>query len=429
MTRLRSTPDSASASSEKRFSMDFWMFLIGQTISNVGSSFTIFLLPLLVFKLTGSALNLAFITAAEYAPYLLFGLIIGAWVDRVDRKRLMIYTDITQSLIICTVPLLAALGLLSVWWLYVVGFVSSTLWICFNTAEFGAVPSLVHKDNLVAANGYLQASYSTAAVVGPLLAGLLVALVPIPPVLLFDAVSFLLSALLLKLISTRFNADRVDQRRFGDLRRDVAEGLSFVLGHPILRNICLMMCLVNCIGFTVYTQLVLFAKERLVASDTQVGFLYAAGSVGMIALALAASPLRKHVSFSKVAIGTLMVGGSLIVLLASTSWYWAAVLLWASIWGLVVLFDINANSLWQQIVPDRLLGRVQSVVWVLSWSAIPLGAFIGGVAIEQTQDITLVYRTIGVMIFLIAFAFSFTALGRAEHYLPQEAADETKTKG
>jgi hypothetical protein len=117
------------------------------------------------------------------------------------------------------------------------------------------------------------------------------------------------------------------------------------------------------------------------------------------------------------------------VLFASTSWYWAAVLLWASIWGLVVLFDINANSLWQQIVPDRLLGRVQSVVWVLSWSAIPLGAFIGGVAIEQTQDITLVYRIIGVMIFLIAFAFSFTALGRAEHYLPQEAAEETKTKG
>ena len=424
MTQLPPTSNRANVPARSRFSAEFWKFLLGQTVSNVGSSFTIFVLPLLVFKLTGSALNLALVAFAGYLPYLFFGLIIGAWVDRVDRKRLMIYVEITQSLIICSVPLLAALGLLSVWWLYVVGFVSSTLWICFNTAEFGAVPSLVHKDNLVRANGYLQASYSTAAVVGPLLAGLLVALVPIPPVLLFDAVSFLLSALLLKLISTRFNADRVDQRRFGDLRRDVAEGLSFVLGHPILRNICLMMCLVNCIGFTVYTQLVLFAKERLVVSDIQVGFLYAAGSVGMIALALAASPLRKHVSFSKVAIGTLMVGGSLIVLLSSTSWYWAAVLLWASIWGLVVLFDINANSLWQQIVPNRLLGRVQSVVWVLSWSAIPLGAFIGGVAIEQTQHVALVYGAIGVAIFLIGLLFSFTALGRAEQYLPAQQPTE-----
>src|SRR5919106_1426908 len=265
MTQLPPTSNRANVPARSRFGAEFWKFLLGQTVSNVGSSFTIFVLPLLVFKLTGSALNLALVAAAEYVPYLLFGLIIGAWVDRVDRKRLMIYTDISQSLIICSVPLLAALGLLSVWWLYVVGFVSSTLWICFNTAEFGAVPSLVHKDDLVAANGYLQASYSTAAVIGPLMAGLLVALVPIPPVLLFDAVSFLLSALLLKLIGTRFNADRVDQRRSGDLRRDVAEGLSFVLGHPILRNICLMMCLVNCIGFTVYTQLVLFAKERLTA--------------------------------------------------------------------------------------------------------------------------------------------------------------------
>src|SRR5215207_11726971 len=135
MIRSRSTPDSASKAGEKSFGMDFRKFLLGQTISNIGSSFTIFLLPLLVFKLTGSALNLAFITAAEYVPYLLFGLIIGAWVDRVDRKRLMIYVEITQSLIICSVPILAALGVLSVWWLYVVGFVSSTLWICFNTAE------------------------------------------------------------------------------------------------------------------------------------------------------------------------------------------------------------------------------------------------------------------------------------------------------
>jgi len=409
----------------RRFGAEFWKFLLGQTVSNVGSSFTIFVLPLLVFKLTGSALNLALVASAEYIPYLLFGLIIGAWVDRVDRRRLMILTDIAQALVISSIPLLAALGLLSVWWIYVVGFVSSTLWIFFNTAEFAAVPSLVLREDLPAANGYLQASYATATVVGPLLAGLLVAVAPIYLVLVVDALSFLVSALTVGFIKVSFNdADSAEQQRSERFQRDVAEGLRYVLGHPILRNTCLMMALVSCVGFTVYAQLVFYAKERLGASDTQVGLLYAAGSVGMIALALVASPLRRRLSFSKVMLGTLMLQGVLTILLASTRWYWVGMLLWAAMWGLVVLLDINSNSLWQMIVPNRLLGRVQSVVNVLSWSTIPLGTFIGGVAIEQTQDVALVYRAIGIILFLTALAFSFTALGHAERYLPQGEAQE-----
>jgi MFS family permease len=425
MTQLPPTSNRANVPARSRFGAEFWKFLLGQTVSNVGSSFTIFVLPLLVFKLTGSAFNLALVASAEYIPYLLFGLIIGAWVDRVDRRRLMILTDIAQALVISSIPLLGALGLLSVWWIYAVGFVSSTLWIFFNTAEFAAVPSLVPEEDLPAANGYLQASYATATVVGPLLAGLIVAVAPIHLVLVVDALSFLVSALAVGLIKVSFNdADSAERQRSERLQRDVVEGLRYVLGHPILRNTCLMMALVSCVGFTVYAQLVFYAKERLGASDAQVGLLYAAGSVGMIAFALVASPLRRRLSFSKVMLGTLMLQGVLTVLLASTRWYWVGVLLWAVMWGLVVLLDINSNSLWQMIVPNRLLGRVQSVVNVLSWSTIPLGTFIGGVAIELTQDVALVYRAIGIVIFLAALAFSFTALGHAERYLPQGESQE-----
>src|SRR5215470_17543677 len=112
-----------SLPTNQRPSADFWKFWTGQTISNLGSSFTAFALPLLVYKLTGSALNLAITTAATYLPYLLFGLLIGAWVDRVDRKRLMLYTDIGRAAVIVTIPLLAAVNLLPVWWIYVVTFI------------------------------------------------------------------------------------------------------------------------------------------------------------------------------------------------------------------------------------------------------------------------------------------------------------------
>src|SRR5437899_8975131 len=162
---------SADTTSLKRAkTIDFWKFWTGETISNLGSSFTQFALPLLVFKLTGSALNLGIATAAAFLPYLLFGLVIGAWVDRLDRKRMMILVDLGRAAVIATIPVLAALGVLRVWQIYAVGFLSSVLTIFFESGEFAAIPSLVGKEDLVGANGKIQASYSAGAVLGPLLA-------------------------------------------------------------------------------------------------------------------------------------------------------------------------------------------------------------------------------------------------------------------
>jgi MFS family permease len=399
---------------------DFWKFWVGQAISNLGSSFTLFALPLLVYQLTGSALNLGLMTAVEFLPYVLFGLVLGAWADRVDRKHMMILTDVARAAIIASIPLLAGLDLLLVWWIYAVGFISSTLKICFDAGEFAAVPSLVGKDGLIKANGRIQASYSAAFFLGPFLAGALLVLMPVQTILLFDALSFLASALALALVTGSFNVEGADKKTLATLREDVVEGLRYVLSHPVLRNISIMMALINFLAATTHSQLVLFAKERLGASDSQVGLLYSAGALGVAVLSLAADPVRKRLSFSKAALGALMLYGLLIFGLAFVTFYWIAVPVWALALGFGIFFNINTSSLRQAIVPNRMLGRVQSIAAVLAWSAIPLGAFLGGLAIEETQNVALVYGMIGVLVFLVAFAFSFTALGRAERYLEQE---------
>ncbi len=115
-------------------SSDFWKFWIGQTISNLGTSFTLFALPLLVFRLTGSAVNLALSVVAYSLPYLLFGLPIGAWADRVDRRRLMIGADLARAAVIGAVPLLAAVHQLSIWRIYGLAFAASLLAIGFDAA-------------------------------------------------------------------------------------------------------------------------------------------------------------------------------------------------------------------------------------------------------------------------------------------------------
>jgi MFS family permease len=401
-----------------RRARDFWTFFTGQTISNLGTSFTLFALPLLVFQLTKSPLNLAIATAADMLPYLLFGLLIGAWVDRVNRKRLMILTDLTRAAVIATIPLMASLGHLTVVWIYGVAFVHATLGIFFNSAEFAAIPSLVSMDDLVAANGRVQASYSAAQVAGPLLAGVLVVLVPLPALMLFDAASFLLSVFSLTLIRTSFNqAETTGERKH--ILRDVVDGLRYVVRHPVLRNISAMMALVNFVGVTTAAQLVFFARTQLHASYSQVAWLYSAGSVGVVVMGLLAGVFRKRWSFSQVALGALMVSGLLTVAFALTPIYWVGLVLWGLTVGLGILFNINTGSLRQAIVPNHMLGRVISIASVLAWSAIPLGSLLGGYAIQQTHNVVLVYVVIGVLTFLIPLMFSFTALGHAERYLPK----------
>ena len=139
--------------------------------------------------------------------------------------------------------------------------------------------------------------------------------------------------------------------------------------------------------------------------------LYPAGGVGIVLLSLAAGPIRGRVSFSKAALGALMLHGLLTLALALTS-------------GFGLFFNINTTSIRQAIVPNRMLGRVQTVAVVLAWLAVPLGSALGGLAIEWTANAALVYGVIGVSAFLVAFAFSFTALGKAEGYLPSRQGHE-----
>lgn len=409
----------------KRLSLNFWKFLAGETISSLGTSFTMFALPLLVYQLTGSSLNLALSTAANLLPYLLFGLVIGAWADRLDRKRMMIIVDLLLALSITSIPVVYLLKMLTVWWIYGAGFVTSTLGIFFTAGQFAAIPSLVDHDDLVTANGRIQASFAGARILGPLLAGALLFVMPLPTLLFLDAASFLVSACTLSLVTSSFNSSS-EKREKKHILRDVREGLRYVLHHPVLRTLSIMLALVNFIATTSNAQIVLFADRQLGAHGGQVSFLFAAGGAGTVVFSLLAGRLRKHWSFSRVALTTLAIDGLLILGLAFTHWFWAGVLLWALIQGAGILTNINTGSLRQAIVPNELLGRVISIAGVLAWSAIPLGSLLGGLLIQWTQNVGLVYAGIGILIFLIPVTFAFTSLGHVERYLPKTDEEPDK---
>jgi Na+/melibiose symporter-like transporter len=299
----------APAGGRARLGRDFWFYFSGQAVSQLGGSFTNFALPLLVFKLTHSATNLALTTAAEFVPYLLFGLPFGAVVDRFDRKRLMLGSDIAQAFVIAVIPVLAIGGSLRVADIYAVTFVQSTLGIIFNCGEFAAIPALVGERELVTANARIMATNNAGQILGPGLAGALVAFVPVAGLLFVDAGSFLVSSGCLALIRCSFNAG-TPARRPADsairaLLADVREGLAYVWSNPVLRSISIMMALINLVAATANSQLVLFARRALHATNSEIGFLYAAGAVGIVAVSLVAGPIRRRVSFAVTALGAV----------------------------------------------------------------------------------------------------------------------------
>lgn len=423
-------PVTSGPAQRRTLGRDFWLYFSGQLISQVGGSFTLFALPLLVFKLTHSPTSLAVTTAANLVPYLLFGLVLGAVVDRLDRKRMMLLTDVGRACVIVVLPLLALSGGLRVEAIYAVAFVQSTLGILFNCGEFAAIPSLVGQDDLVAANGRIMATNSAGQIVGPILAGVLVTLMSPADLLFFDAASFLVSAASLAAIRRSFNAAEPPSPSGAGLTgllNDVRAGLRYVWSHPVLRSISLMMALINFVASTENSQLVLFAKRALGATDSQVAVLYAAGAAGVVLVSVSAAAIRRRLSFAVTALGALTVSGLSVTAMALLGSYPAALVLWAASSGFGLLLNINTSSLRQAIVPSHLYGRVVSVAMVLAWSAIPLGALAGAAAIQLTGSVAEVYAVTGALTALIALSFAFSAVRQGDRYLAAGTASTTDT--
>jgi hypothetical protein len=260
-----------------------------------------------------------------------------------------------------------------------------------------------------------------------------VAFVPVADLLFVDAGSFLLSSGCLALIRGSFNAATPAGRPAGSAIRallaDVREGLAYVWSNPVLRSISIMMALINLVATTADSQLVLFARRALHATNSEIGFLYAAGAVGVVVVSLVAAPIRRRFSFAVTALGALVLTGLTMTAMALAGSYPAALVLWAASSGFGMLLNINTIALRQAIVPPQFYGRVVSVAQVLAWSAIPLGSLAGAAAINLSGSVTGVYAVIGGLIAAIALAFAFSPVAHGDRYLAEAAGRRAGSAG
>src|SRR5215213_2045287 len=183
--------------------VEFRRLWAAQSASLFGSEITALALPLMaVLLLDASPAQMGFLAAAGTAPFLLCSLPAGVWIDRRQRRPVLIAADIARAVLLLSIPLMASRGILRIEQLYAVTFVVGVLGVFFEVAHYAYVPSLVGRESVVEGNSKLQISYSAAEAGGPGVAGLLVQFISAPGDIAIDAISFLVSAVLLRRIES-----------------------------------------------------------------------------------------------------------------------------------------------------------------------------------------------------------------------------------
>ena len=348
-------------------------------ISTMGDGVREAALPLLAASLTKDPGAVAAVAFAGRLPWLLFSLLSGAVVDRLDRKRIMWQVDTLRALVVTGLAAAVLLEATSILLLAVVAFVLGTGETLFDNAAQSLMPALVARERLEEANSRLYiVQISAEEFVGPPLGSFLFAVVAASAPFFLDAGSFFAAAGLVLAMAGTYRPRR-HSREHPRLRTEIADGLTWLWRHRLLRTLAVMLGVWNLVTMASGAVFVLFATEDLHVSKAGYGLLFSAGAVGSIAGGLLATRVSRRLGPGRALMTAVVVSALLTFGVALTSNAYLVGLFGAAASMLAIVWNIVTVSLRQAVIPDELLGRVNSVYRFLGWGMMPLGAALGGV--------------------------------------------------
>lgn len=391
-----SLPDPSKAAPKQRslaFHFDFRQLWVGDTISQVGGAVSGLAIPYIaVTLLAATEFQMGLLEALLGLGFLIVGLPAGAWVDRWRKRRVMISADIFRAGALFTVVAAIWMDALSLAHLMAAAVGVGVATVFFDVSYQSFVPGLVGRDRVVEGNAKLQGSQSVAQSGGPALGGLLLKYVGAGPVIAINAFSFLFSALFLWRIRHREETPAMETRR--PLRVEIAEGLTFVLKHPLLIRLVLCTGIGNLAHSAAGALFVLYLVRDLHLSALTIGIVESAAAIGGLMGALLTRKLANLTGEGPAIIvsATAMMTTAFCYPLASL---WPAiptliiggVFLYASL----VIYNVATVSFRQRLCPPELLGRMNATVRFLIWGTIPIGAMLGGILGHAFGAITAIW--------------------------------------
>ncbi|MDX3458348.1 MFS transporter [Streptomyces sp. ME02-8801-2C] len=358
---------------------DFSVFWAVQALSEVGNAFSLVALPLLVLHTTGSAAQMGLLTAVAGAASLLTGLVGGAWADRFDRRRLLMLCDAARLVLYGAIPVCWALSP-QIWLLYVVMALASVFEMLFKITYVTAVANLVDKEQIVAANGRLEATNAIAYVAGPALAGVVAGFFGSTAAVAINAGSFGISLVGLAFIRLRPierpSTDEAESKaaHAQDLRSGFRVGAAFLWRTPVLRTLTVLLTVTTFLSLGMTDVFIYHLRHGLGQDERTVGYVLALAGLGTCVAAAVTARLRRSWGFGPCWLGAMSLCSVSVLVLGGTGQVsMAAVTICLYSFGMA-LAGICSMSLRQQVTPDHLLGRVTSAFWTIHGSLAPLGA-------------------------------------------------------
>lgn len=336
------------------------------TVSIFGSLVTRIALPLAAILVLGSgALEIALLRTLDLVATLLFGLVAGAWVDRLRRRPVLIWADLGRAALLGSIPVAFALDVLTFWQLLVVSGLAAILTTFFDSADNAYLPSIVERDRLVEANSALAASGSAAEFMAFGISGFLVQALTAPIAILLDALSFLASAILLGSIRTK-EAPPPPREDREPVLAEIREGLRLVIHDPVLRAFAGAQMALAALWGVFGAVFFLFVLDELTLSPVVLGLVAGVGGFSSFIGAMIATRATKRWGIGRVAIVAMLMAavGNAFIPLAPAGLPLVAIAclvvqqLVAD--SAVTVYDVTEVSVRQTLVHDRALGRVTS---------------------------------------------------------------------
>jgi predicted MFS family arabinose efflux permease len=342
------------------------------TISIFGSLVTRVALPLAAILILGSgAIEVAILRSMELIATLVFGLVAGAWVDRLRRRPVLIWADLGRAALLISIPIAFAFGVLTYWQLLLVTVFASILTTFFDSADNAYLPTIVERDQLVEANGALAASGSVAEFTAFGISGFLVQILTAPIAIALDAISYLVSAVLLATIH-RDEAPPPPRSEREPVLAEIRDGLRIVRHDPVLRAFVGAQMALSALWGVFGATWFLFVLEELGIGPAALGVIAGVGGFSSFIGAVAATRATRRFGIGPVAIAAMLLAavGSAFIPLAPAALPLVAVgcLLVQQLVAdsAVTVYDITEVSVRQTLVRDRALGRVSSTFHVAS---------------------------------------------------------------
>lgn len=362
------------------YNKNFTILWVGSILSNFGLQVYLIALPLLIYDLTQSALAMSTMRAIDFFPNIFIGLIAGVLVDRFSRKLIMSITTLLQIVTLISLILLISTKNIELWHLYILGFILSSAGYTFGNAHQSVIPQIVNKEQLIEANSKMSFANTIISMIGPSIAGMIIAIYSFQFSFFVTLVSFIILFLFVQF--SQFPKVNMKNNKKESIWVEIIEGIKVLFENKILLTPTIIILFKNLSSSLIIGVIIFYTTDILKATEKEIGFMLSIAAIGGLLGSILVTKIQKHINRGKIFLWTMLIDiVGVIVLILSNTWWLVGISLFIRTFGSTIN-NIIYYTIRQEFTSNHQMGRVIGTTSMLMKLSLPLGLFLSGLWVE-----------------------------------------------